>query len=114
MKNSANGVQNEFHAPWAHILFNEVECAFADPKLESLEVALEVDGTVIKTSKETENEEKKLKQQISQEEHEKEVNVHKKNKEKLCGYLKKNCMPMMIMKQEVESKCDKNSLEDPV
>ena len=49
-----------------------------------------------------------------EEEFKKEETFYKRNKEKLCGFLKENCTAMMLTKLESEADFDQKSLIDPI
>ena len=114
VKHLANKVQNKYGASMAHILLNEAEYPIQVPVMRTLELIRESDPDTEKAIKLTQNKERELDYKLSVEEHKKESLTYRRNKEKLCGYLKENCTAMMLTKLESEKDYDPKSLDDPL
>ena len=113
-KHLANKAQNRHGASVAHMLINETECPFTPPTMDSLEVTSDKDSEQVQARKTTDNEQKESDCQIAGEECEKETQTHKRDKEKLCGFIKEKCADMMLAKLETESDYDSKGLNNPV
>ena len=98
----------------AHILLNEEEYHINVPVMRTLELINDSDPDDEKAIKITQNKERELDYKLSVEEHKKEMLAYRRNKEKLCGYLKENCTAMMLTKLESERDYDSKSLNDPI
>ena len=113
-KHLANKAQNKCGASMAHVLINETEYPFTAPTMELMEVMSDLDSEKVQARKITDNKQKELDYQIAREEYKKETQTYKRDKEKLCGFIKEKCTNMMLSKLETESDYDSKGLNDPV